>query len=124
MNARDQYETACAHDRKGDESAAIPCYEKALELGLSGDDRKLALLGLGSSLRNVGRHQDSVNVLFDAVAEYPDHLPLKVFLSLSLHTAGLHREATELLLSMLVNELPAERFDGYLKAIDFYRQNL
>ena len=54
--ARQRYDEACAFDRSGREAEAIPCYEEALELGLPDGLRRQALLGLGSSYRNVLRH--------------------------------------------------------------------
>ena len=51
--ARQRYDEACAHDRAGREEEAIPCYEEALTLGLEDPLRQQALLGLGSSYRNV-----------------------------------------------------------------------
>ena len=51
--ARQRYDEACAFDRSGREAEAIPCYEEALELGLPDGLRRQALLGLGSSYRNV-----------------------------------------------------------------------
>src|SRR3954469_16492342 len=83
-----EYETACEHDRNGREAEAIVNYRRALELGLAGDDRRGALLGLGSSLRNVGEHTESVSALEQAVEEFPEYLPLRAFLSLSQHSAG------------------------------------
>src|SRR5436305_241013 len=70
--ARQRYDEACAFDRSGREAEAIPCYEEALELGLPDVVRRQALLGLGSSYRNVLRHADAIGLLESAVAEYPD----------------------------------------------------
>ena len=86
--AREAVEEAFAHDRAGREAEAIPCYEQALELGLPDALRQQALLGLGSSLRNVRRHADAVRVLEAAVAEYPDHGGLRFFLALARWSAG------------------------------------
>ena len=61
--ARQRYDEACAFDRSGREAEAIPCYEEALELGLPDGLRRQALLGLGSSYRNVLRHADAISLL-------------------------------------------------------------
>jgi hypothetical protein len=86
--ARQAFERAAAHDRKGEEAEAIPHYERALRLGLADDLRPAALLGLGSSLRNVGRAGEAVLVLDDACRSYPDHGALRLFRALALASAG------------------------------------
>jgi len=95
--ARQRYDEACTHDRAGREEEAIPCYEEALSLGLEDPLRQQALLGLGSSYRNVLRHMEAIALLRDAVAEYPDDHALQVFLSLALWSGGREREAMQAL---------------------------
>jgi tetratricopeptide (TPR) repeat protein len=95
--ARQRYDEACAHDRAGREQEAIPCYEEALELGLPDPLRQQALLGLGSSYRNVLRHADAIALLRGAVDEYPDDHALAVFLALALWSGGREREAMQAL---------------------------
>jgi tetratricopeptide (TPR) repeat protein len=95
--ARQRHDEACAHDRAGREEEAIPCYEEALELGLPDPLRQQALLGLGSSYRNVLRHHDAIALLRGAVDEYPDDHALAVFLALALWSGGREREAMQAL---------------------------
>ena len=61
--AEQAFKFASAHDRRGEEAEAIPFYRRALALGLDGENRKGALLGLGSSLRNVGQAAEAVELL-------------------------------------------------------------
>ena len=44
----------------------------------------MVAVGLGSSLRNVNRFDESVSVLEDACRRFPDHQALPVFLAFSL----------------------------------------
>ena len=81
-------EQAFAYDREGFEAEAIPHYEQAIAAGLDDEHLAKAMLGLGSSLRNVDRVEESVRVLQDAVARFPDHHALPVFLAFSLWSAG------------------------------------
>ncbi len=115
------YRRASAHDRKGEEAEAIPCYEEALRLGLSKADRMGAMLGLGSSLRNVGRREESVTILQSAVEQYPDNVALKAFLGLSLHSAGRGSEAVRELLELAVDH---SDLDGYEPALRRYADEL
>lgn len=93
MSGREELERAFAYDREGLEAEAIPQYEQAIAAGLSGEDLEKALLGLGSSLRNVNRFDESVSVLEDACRRFPDHQALPVFLAFSLWSAGRRGEA-------------------------------
>jgi tetratricopeptide (TPR) repeat protein len=91
--ARAAYDRACACDREGLEAEAIPHYEEALRLGLDDGLVAGALLGLGSSLRNVGRAEDAVAVLTVACARFPDDAALPLFRALALASAGRCGEA-------------------------------
>ncbi|MEI7759776.1 MAG: tetratricopeptide repeat protein [Thermoleophilia bacterium] len=115
--ARQRYDEACDHDRAGREEAAISRYEEALELGLGDPWRQQALLGLGSSYRNVLRHADAISVLQSAMAEYEDDDALRVFLALALWSGGREREAFA-----LIGKVAAESADlrGYRRAAVFY----
>jgi hypothetical protein len=114
VSALDELEQAFAHDRAGREAEAIPYYERAIAAGLAEEQLAQAMLGLGSSLRNVGRAGESVRVLEDAVRRFPEHRALPVFLAFSLWTAERGGEALALL---------AERLGegtGYERAIREY----
>jgi tetratricopeptide (TPR) repeat protein len=121
QEARAAYQRASQHDTHGEEAAAIPEYERALALGLHPDERCQALLGLGSSLRNVGRHEEAVRVLRAAVAEFPEHAALKAFLALALHSYGEGRQAIVALLDLTLRYVP---LSGYARALGEYRDLL
>jgi hypothetical protein len=97
MSGREHLERAMAFDRDGLEAEAIPHYEQAIAAGLSGEQLAKALLGLGSSLRNIDRVEESVSVLEDACRRFPDHQAMAVFLAFSLWSAGRRGEALALL---------------------------
>ena len=115
--ARQRFDEACDHDRAGREEDAIPCYVEALELGLGDPWRQQALLGLGSSYRNVLRHADAISVLSDATAEYPDDDALRVFLALALWSGGREREAFALLGRITIASADLR---GYRRAASMY----
>jgi tetratricopeptide (TPR) repeat protein len=119
--ARAAVEEAFAHDRAGREEEAIPCYERALELGLPDPLRQQALLGLGSSLRNVRRHGDAVKVLAGAAAEYPNHGGLRFFLALARWSAGEEREAMREMGALALAEADLH---GYRRAAELYLSEL
>ena len=119
--AHQRYDEACAHDRAGREDEAIPCYQEALSLGLPDPLRRQALLGLGSSYRNVLRHADAIGLLRDAAAEYPDDAALRVFLALALWSGGREREGFA-----TIGKIAVESADlgGYARAAAFYVDHL
>ena len=121
MDALAEFETACAHDREGREAEAVPHYERALDLGLPAAERRRALVGLGSSLRNVGRAAEAVAVLRRGLRDFPDDAALTVFLALALRSAGEEREAFATLGRLAVE---AADLGGYERAAAFYLDEL
>jgi tetratricopeptide (TPR) repeat protein len=115
------FERAAAHDRAGQEAEAIPEYEEALRLGLDDTTRPKALVGLGSSLRNVQRYNEAVEVLGHAVEEYPDHSGLRFFLALAQRSGGAEREAFLTLGRIVLDEAD---LGGYDRAAALYLDEL
>ncbi|WP_157721829.1 tetratricopeptide repeat protein [Tumebacillus avium] len=60
-------ESAGMHDRMGFEEDAAPLYERALALGLEGEELVDCLICLGSTYRNLGRGGDAVRLLGQAL---------------------------------------------------------
>ena len=112
MSGPEQLEQAAAHDRAGREAEAIPHYERAIAAGLPDDLLPGAMLGLGSSLRNVDRVPESVAILEDACRRFPDDRALSVFLAFSLWSAGRRGEALALLAERLGEGTGYERAIG------------
>ena len=118
MSGREELEQAFAYDREGFEAEAIPHYERAIAAGLDDEQLAKAMLGLGSSLRNVDRFDESVTVLEDAVARFPGDQSLPVFLAFSLWSAGRPNEAVALLARRLGDGT------GYERAIGEYADDI
>ncbi|OFZ30111.1 MAG: hypothetical protein A2622_09675 [Bdellovibrionales bacterium RIFCSPHIGHO2_01_FULL_40_29] len=64
-------QVAWTHDALGKEHDAIPAYEKAISMGLQGQDLSDAYLGLGSTYRTIGEYTKSKDV-FDKAATTSD----------------------------------------------------
>ncbi len=120
---RVQAVAAYACDRLGREQDAVGYYTRAWELGGPTDERAGFLLGYGSTLRNVGRHDDAVGVLGQAVLEYPEHAALRAFLALALHSLGHHALALATMLEAGLAVAPTA-FDPYRRALDEYLREL
>ncbi|MGU3567880.1 tetratricopeptide repeat protein [Paenibacillus sp. D51F] len=118
------YQLAWTHDSLGLESEAVPLYEKALSLGLPAEDDAGARLGLGSTLRTLGRYEESEKLLREAAAKYPQRREFNVFLAMTLHNLGLHAEAMELLLVQLAETSSDDGISSYGRALSFYSDKL
>ncbi|MFE6286458.1 tetratricopeptide repeat protein [Streptomyces sp. NPDC057877] len=119
------YQTAWAHDVLGLEAEAVPFYERGLHgPGLSEEDRRGAFLGLGSTYRVLGRYEEAVGVLRQAVAEFPDDGALRTFLAMALFHTDDHHEAMRLLLSLLASTSEDPHIRRYRRAIEHYAQDL
>lgn len=82
------YEVGGSYDTAGEEETAVGYYERALAAGLRGDALRRCLLQYGSTLRNLGRFDESLAALDRARAEFPDSESVRVWHALSLHAAG------------------------------------
>lgn len=118
-----QAAAAYACDRAGREAQALRYYQRAFELGGPADDRAGFLLGFGSTLRNVGRVDDAVAVLGEAVLAHPDHAALRAFLALALGSAGHHALALATMLDAGLTASPTA-FDPYRRALGEYLRAL
>ena len=107
------YEWASVHDFLGRESAAIPLYRQALDLGLDDTRRPRALIQLASSLRNVGEAGEAATILGQMdVSEIVGDAP-QAFLALALFDAGRPGDALRVALSALAKTLPL--YEGAVK---------
>lgn len=116
------FEAASARDFTDREAEAEPLYRQALDAGLAEPYRGRALIQLASTLRNLDRASEAVDVLLLGFADQPEH-PLRAdadaFLALALLDAGAPRAALETALHALAPHL-AE----YGRVIDRYADDL
>jgi len=118
------YQCAWIHDLLGLEREAIPFYEKAIQEGLSGDDLKSALLGLGSTYRCIGEYRKSIDTFQHILTLFPNSLEFKVFLAMAYYNIDEHSKAMELLLNSLADTSKDEGILRYQRAIRFYSDKL
>ncbi|MFE1546425.1 tetratricopeptide repeat protein [Streptomyces sp. NPDC058718] len=129
------YQTAWAHDVLGLEAEAVPYYELALAeaeaeaeagtgTGLTAEDRRGALLGLGSTYRVLGRYDDAVTLLTGAVGEFPEDGALRTFLAMALYNKGQHHESVRTLLLLLAATSEDASVRAYKRAIEHYAEDL
>lgn len=102
------FERASALDSTGHSDLAAPLYREALDHGLSGERRRRAVIQMASSLRNLGRAEESVAMLTAELEAESDVLDDAVagFLALALVDVGREREAVVFALAALAPHLP------------------
>ena len=125
LTVEEEVAAAYAHDREGREHEAVVHYDAAYRMGGPADDRAGFLLGYGSTLRNVGRLDDSLAVLRAAVVDFPEHHAMRCFLALTLHSLGRHAEALATALDVILGLRAAgPSVATFARALGEYRDEL
>lgn len=115
------FEKAAAFDSTGHPDLAVPLYKDALSRGLSEERRRRAIIQMASSVRNLGRPAESVQLLEEEKRFTSDHLDdaVDAFLALALADVGREREAVSIALNALARHLPR-----YNRSLANYAQQL
>jgi tetratricopeptide (TPR) repeat protein len=102
------FERASSLDATGHPDVAVPLYRQALEHGLEDGRRRQAIIQMASSLRNIGRPEESVALLTAEIDAGSDELDDAVlaFLALALADTGREREGISAALAALAPHLP------------------
>jgi tetratricopeptide (TPR) repeat protein len=111
------HQLAWTCDVLGRAQDALPCYEKAIALGLPPNELSGALLGLGATLRSLGQLERSAEVLRSGKTQFPENREFDVFLALTLHAQGQHTEVMKLLLETLCDTTEDPGLTAYQRAI-------
>ena len=123
-SVEDEIKAAYESDRAGREHEAIRHYDAAYQLGVPEPLRRRFLVGYGSTLRNVGRIDDAIGVLAQAVADDPSYPPYTAFLALALGSGGQPRAALAAMLGCALDVARPGVFDGYERALGEYHREL
>ncbi len=118
------YQLACLLDAEGQESDAVPYYERALALGLEDDDLRGALLGLGSTYRTLGQYTEAERMLRRGAEAYPGDASFPVFRAMALYNLGRHEEAMRVLLQVIATTSGDVHVQHYARAIRLYASDL
>jgi catechol 2,3-dioxygenase-like lactoylglutathione lyase family enzyme len=116
------YEAASVRDSTGREAEAEPLYRQALAAGLDEHRQPQAVIQLASTIRNLGKADESVALLTELIAQHPDDewtAPAGGFLALALVSAGQERRAASVALTAL-----ASRMTRYSRSLRAYAAEL
>jgi predicted Zn-dependent protease len=103
------FEAASVRDYLSRESDAEPLYRAAIAAGLDAERLPPAVIQLASTLRNLGRPGEAVDLLNDLLADHSADewtSPAAAFLALSLASDGRERDAASVALYALAGSLP------------------
>ncbi|MGV8897009.1 MAG: tetratricopeptide repeat protein [Rhodoglobus sp.] len=118
------FEAASARDYAGLEAEAEPLYRRAIELGLDAATLPRAVIQLASTLRNLGRPDESIRMLEQQLHDHPADEwtgPSAAFLALALASRGDERDAASVALAALADYLPVYSASVRGYAIDLAR---
>lgn len=119
-----QYQCAWSLDLLGKEAEAVAYYERAIGLGLAGDELEGALLGLGSTYRALGAYHKSKEVFLKGIKLFLENKAIQTFYAMTLFNLKEHETAMQLLLECLIETTRDEEIVRYKKAIRFYADKL
>jgi tetratricopeptide (TPR) repeat protein len=123
-DARVNYHFAWLYDKMGNEHAAVPYYERAIQIGLADEELVGAMLGLGSTYRCIGQYEKARQLLTEGVAKFPERGEFKVFLAMTLHNLEQFAAAMQLLLECVAHTSQDAGIQHYQRAILFYADKL
>lgn len=116
------FEAASARDYAGLESEAELLYRRALQLGLDDATLPQAVIQLASTLRNLGKIEESVRMLEQLLQQHPGDQwtgPTSAFLALALISRGDERDGAFVALAALAEYLPV-----YSSSVKSYARKL
>jgi tetratricopeptide (TPR) repeat protein len=116
-NARVLYEVGGAYDTAGQEDIARGFYEDALAAGLEGDMLRRCYVQYGSTLRNLGAYDKSLEVFRAARTAFPGSPALGAFEAITLHASGRSDESVAALLDLVVSFVGTSDIERYKPAL-------
>ncbi|MBZ5201874.1 tetratricopeptide repeat protein [Planomicrobium chinense] len=118
------YQCAWSLDLLGKEAEAVAYYERAIGMGLAGNELEGALLGLGSTYRTLGAYHKSKEVFLKGIKLFPENKAIQTFYAMTLFNLEEHETAMQLLLECLIETTHDEEIVKYKNAIRFYSDKL
>ena len=118
------YQLAVTFGMQGDESAALKHYRTALDAGLPEVEEGQAALAFTATLRSQGRFLEAARFLREMLARRPHDDGLRAFLALTLHKLGMHSEAVQTLIRLLVTTSDSSHVQSIAGILSFYADSL
>ncbi|WP_404936191.1 tetratricopeptide repeat protein [Pseudoalteromonas sp. SR44-5] len=123
-SAKAHLQIAWSYDNQGKEKEAVEHYLTSLTGPLSSIERFDALFGLAINYRSLGMYSEALSYFEQTISEYPSCIEIQPFYAMCLYNIGRHKEATKLLLELLVSTTNSNAIKEYQRAISLYAQDL
>ncbi|EGQ9064939.1 tetratricopeptide repeat protein [Vibrio parahaemolyticus] len=123
-SAKAHLQIAWSYDNEGKEQEAITHYLSSLSGQLSSIERFDALFGLASTYRSLGMYSEALSYFEQTLREHPSSIEVQPFYAMCLYNLGRHKEATSLLLELLVSTTNSDAIKEYQRAISLYAEDL
>ncbi|PFG31418.1 tetratricopeptide repeat protein [Paramicrobacterium agarici] len=111
------YEVGGAYDTDGQEEVAAEFYRRAMNAGLDGRWLRQCYLQYGSTLRNLGRVDESIAIFDEALRAFPESESLAIFRALSVHAAGKPSAALGAVLELIADRYRTDEVLRYEEAL-------
>ncbi|GAB6856271.1 tetratricopeptide repeat protein [Microbacterium xylanilyticum] len=111
------YEVGGAYDTDGQEETALGYYRRAMSAGLEGRWLRQCYLQYGSTLRNLGRLDESLAAFDEGIARFPESESLGLFRALTLHAMGRPSAALGAVLTVVADRFPTAEVQRYEAAL-------
>ncbi len=118
------YHCASVHDSLGLEKEAVTYYKMALKKGLDGQNRRNALLGLGSTYRALGQYQLSKETFEEGMKHYPEANEFAIFQAMTLYNLKEYEKSVEMLINKIIEVTDDQGIKKYNRALTFYAKHL
>ena len=111
------YEVGGSYDTDGQEETALGYYRRAMDAGLDGRWLRQCYVQYGSTLRNLGRLDESLAVFDEGLQRFPESESLGIFRALTLHAAGKPSAALGAVLTVIADRFPTDQVQRYEAAL-------
>ncbi|MBT8492255.1 MAG: tetratricopeptide repeat protein [Deltaproteobacteria bacterium] len=119
-----QLEAAYACDEVGDDQRAVDYFDSAWQLGVPDEEHARAVTTYGALLKNLGRIDEAVAILGEALLRHPSYPPVKAMLALALHAGKFHNAAMATAVELVLEVTRPEQLDGFGAALAQYQTEL
>lgn len=114
------FQLATTYVGQGETKAAIAHYEAAFDAGLPEHEDGHAILAYAALLRSQRKYLKAARFLQDALSRRPDDDGIRIFLALTQHKLGMHTEAVQSLVRILISSSDSHRIRELSPMLSFY----
>jgi tetratricopeptide (TPR) repeat protein len=118
------FHIACTHEESNQYTDAIYAFERAIDLGLVGEDLRKTFLSLGNLFYLTGECEKARDILVHAIRRFPGYRPYFAYLALTLHAVKEEDRSVQLLMQLVLDTTGDPELLAHSKTLLFYAQKL